>query len=52
MLCHCIATGRLNDKEIIADCCWAISYHSDANKNKIQAVIDSGVIPAIIKNLD
>lgn len=52
VLCRTIATGRLTDKEIIADCCWAISYHSDANKNKIQVVIESKVISKIIKNLD
>jgi len=23
----------------MADCCWAISYHSDSNKNKIQVVV-------------
>lgn len=47
-----IAQGKLNDKEIIADCCWAISYHSDANKNKIQVVVESGVIPHIIRHLE
>ena len=52
VLCHCIATGKLVDKEIISDCCWAVSYHSDAKKDKIQAVIDSGVIPNIIKFLE
>lgn len=52
VLCHMIAQGKLNDKEIIADCCWAISYHSDANKNKIQVVVESGVIPRIIRHLE
>ena len=47
-----IAQGKLNDKEIVADCCWAISYHSDANKNKIQVVVESGVIPRIIRHLE
>ena len=36
----------------MADCCWAISYHSDSNKNKIQVVIESGVIKSIVKNLE
>lgn len=40
------------DKEIIADSCWAISYHSDASKNKIQVVVESKVIPRIIRNLE
>lgn len=51
VLCAAIAQGKINDKEIISDCCWAISYHSDANRNKIQAVIESGVIYKIIQNL-
>lgn len=51
VLCKAIADCRLTDREILADCCWAISYHSDANKNKIQVVVDSKVIPRIIKNL-
>ncbi len=52
VLCRSIANGRLVDKEIIADCCWAISYHSDSNKNKIQVVVDSKILPKIIANLD
>ena len=51
VLCQAIACGRLTDREIVADCCWAISYHSDANKNKIQVLIDSKVVPRIIDNL-
>jgi importin subunit alpha-1 len=50
-LCKAIASGRLLDKEIIADCCWAISYHSDSNRNKIQFVVETGIIPKIIQNL-
>ena len=52
VLCRAIAQSRVSDREILADCCWAISYHSDANKNKIQVVVDSKVIPRIIKNLE
>lgn len=52
VLCRAIAKSRVTDREILADCCWAISYHSDANKNKIQVVVDSEVIPRIIKNLE
>ena len=52
VLCIAIAHGKINDKEIVSDCCWAISYHSDANRNKIQAVIESGVVPKIIKHLE
>jgi hypothetical protein len=52
ILCQAIAQGKINDKEITADCCWAISYHSDSNRNKIQVVVDSGVLPRIVRNLE
>lgn len=43
-----IAREYIVDKEIIADCCWAISYNSDAKKGKIDILINSGVIPKIV----
>uniref|UniRef100_A0A8C6T3R4 Karyopherin alpha 1 (importin alpha 5) n=1 Tax=Neogobius melanostomus TaxID=47308 RepID=A0A8C6T3R4_9GOBI len=33
----------VNDTDILADACWALSYLSDGPNDKIQAVIDSGV---------
>ena len=35
------------DKEIVADACWAISYISDGANDRIQEVIDSGVLPKL-----
>lgn len=35
LLCYLIAEDKINDKEITADSCWAISYHCDNKKNKI-----------------
>merc|ERR1719321_2332365 len=32
-----------DDFEILIDCCWALSYVSDGNNEKIQAVLDAGV---------
>jgi len=43
-----IAKEFITDKEIIADCCWAISYNSDAKKGKIEVLINSGIIPKIV----
>lgn len=48
LLCHLISNSLIIDKEIIADCCWAISYNSDAKKNKIDVLINSGIIPKIV----
>lgn len=45
---------QMEDVEILTDACWALSYLSDdtsASNNKIQAVIDSGVVPCIVRSL-
>eukprot|EP01099_Mayorella_cantabrigiensis_P000037 TRINITY_DN1020_c0_g1_i2.p1 TRINITY_DN1020_c0_g1~~TRINITY_DN1020_c0_g1_i2.p1 ORF type:complete len:483 (+),score=120.28 TRINITY_DN1020_c0_g1_i2:101-1549(+) len=39
------------DEEILTDSCWALSYLSDGSNNKIQAVIDTGVVPRIAQLL-
>ncbi|KAL0684038.1 hypothetical protein Bca4012_050886 [Brassica carinata] len=36
------------DEEVLTDACWALSYLSDSSNDKIQAVIDAGVIPRLI----
>ncbi len=48
LLCSLIAKDFIVDKEIIADCCWAISYNSDAKKGKIEILINAGIIPKIV----
>ena len=35
----------------MADCSWAISYHSDAKKNKICTLIDTNITPAVIRHI-
>ncbi|KAM9997499.1 hypothetical protein ACTFIZ_011000 [Dictyostelium cf. discoideum] len=38
--------------EIYGDLCWALSYLCDGPNTKIQAVIDSGVVPRLVKLLE
>lgn len=42
---------KSSDTQVVTDACWALSYLSDGDNAKIQAVIDAGVCERVVVNL-
>lgn len=42
---------KMTDEDVIVDACWALSYISDGTNGKIEALIESGVVPRLVELL-
>ena len=39
---------NLDDEDVLGDACWALSYLTDGEDHKLQAVIEEGLVPRLI----
>lgn len=52
MLPHLARLLQHHDSQVVTDAAWAISYVTDDDNIKIQAVIDHGCVPPLVQLLE
>lgn len=49
MLPSLIQLLHLGDDDILSDACWAISYLSDGDNDRIDVVVKTGIVPRLVE---